>query len=968
MPHPPAPAKFMPPRLRHAHPRQRLFTALDHARAGCSTLWIDAPPGAGKSVLAAGYMEARGGTGLWFQIDAGDSDPATFFHYLGLAVRHSVPGTPGLPKLGPEYAQGKAAFARNFFRELYARLPAPFIVVFDNYEALLADSPLHELLRLGLEEIPPGGVVLVLSRAAPPAAMARLRVHRAMACLGWDALRLDLAETAALARIAGHDLDEASTQRLHARAEGWAAGTVLLLDRAEPPACGGPLDRQGAETLFNYFAAEILATAEPARRDFLLKSALLPRMELAAIAHLTGHPDPAREFAALAARNGFVHQLSDGLHQYHGLFREFLLAALGEAMGQDELLRLRRQAARLLLEMGEFEEAARLLVLTRDADRLEALILDQAAECLVQGRDRVLAAWIMDRLALGGGATPWLGYWLGLCRLPYAPDEARPLLEEAYAGFVRAGESKGRYLAWCAIVDTFIFADGQFAPLDHWIGEAESLSADHPAPDRAIGDRFASRMFLALMRRRPEPALIDPWRNRAWDIALHGGDTALRIELGGFLLIYEAWWLGHLDRATALLDSLRPLLGPERAAPPFIRIAWGTMASGLLAMRGENEACLGWVRETLALAETSGVHAWDQLLCSQALFALLSSGQMEQADGFLARMAARLPTARGMERAVYHYFMAWRYDCQGDAATALPHVEAGLALCRGAGYPFPAAIFGLDHGRVAFHAGQRTEGKLLVREAAAAGRAMGAELLDYRAALAEAEFALGEGDEPGCLAALAHALATGRTRQFRNHAWWHPPTMAKLYATALEQDLETGYVTAMIRQRGLACPEDRGWLEAWPWAVKVRTLGGLAIWLDNRPVDLAAKLRTKPMELLIALICHGGRAVPAERLAELLWPDTDGDKALNAYHVTLKRLREWLGGEVLIQRGGQLWLDQRHCWVDCWTFIRGLTAPGGNDRWLALYRGDFLPDNESPHVMGFREWLKIRHRAAVRKQ
>lgn len=960
---PPPLAKLTPPRLSHAYPRERLFTLLDRARADGPAVWIDGPPGAGKSVLAAGYLEARGGASLWLQLDAADGDPASFFHYLGVAARQAAPDAPAPPKLTAEYARGTAAFARNFFRELYARLPMPFVLVFDDYPRLPADSPLHDLIRLGLEEIPLGGTVLILSRAAPPPALARPLAHGTLARLGWEQLRLDATETAALARAVGKDLDAATAQRLHARAEGWAAGTVLLLD--QPESQHYSLGRPGATTLFDYFAAETLAGMAADRRDFLLKSALLPRMDPASTARLTGHPDPEREFADLAARNGFVYRLPGGLYQYHALFRESLLAALADAMDPAELARLRQQAARLLEETGDTAAAARLLILAHDAAGLEALIANQAEALLAQGRGTVLAGWITERRAMDGPPSPWLGYWLGLCRLPYAPAEARPVLEEAYAGLVRDGDTRGRYRAWCAIVDTFIFNDSQFAPLDHWIEEGQALARAQPTPDAASLDRFATRMFLALMRRRPEPDLIGPWRERAWKIALHGEDAALRIEIGGFLLIYEAWWLGHLDRATALLDSLRPLLESDRATPST-RIAWGAMASGLLAMRGENAACLDLARDALGLAAASGIHVWDHLLWSQTLFALLSSGQTEAAEGFLANMAARLPTARGMERAAYHYFMAWRYCCRGEADTALPHAEAGLALCRRAGYPFPAALFGLDYGRVMLHAGRRARGLSLVREAARAARAMGAELLEYRAVLVEAEAALAEQDEPACAAALAHALAIGAAHNFRNHAWWHSPTLARLYAIALERDIETGYVTAVIRQRGLDCPEERPWLEAWPWPVKIRALGGLALWIDSLPVDMSAKFGTKPLELLIALLCHEGRAVPAERLAELLWPDADGDRALNAYHVTLKRLREWLGEAVLVQRGGQLRLDTRRCWVDCWAYLRGAEAlgggPAGKARWLALYRGDFLPDVDSPHVIGFRERLKSCHR------
>ena len=74
-------AKLTRPRLFDPVPRARLFRLLD---AACSQpiTWVGAPPGAGKTTLIASYLEARKAPLLWYQLDAGDADPATFFWYL----------------------------------------------------------------------------------------------------------------------------------------------------------------------------------------------------------------------------------------------------------------------------------------------------------------------------------------------------------------------------------------------------------------------------------------------------------------------------------------------------------------------------------------------------------------------------------------------------------------------------------------------------------------------------------------------------------------------------------------------------------------------------------------------------------------------------------------------------------------------------------------------------------------------
>ena len=105
--------------------------------------------------------------------------------------------------------------------------------------------------------------------------------------------------------------------------------------------------------------------------------------------------------------------------------------------------------------------------------------------------------------------------------------------------------------------------------------------------------------------------------------------------------------------------------------------------------------------------------------------------------------------------------------------------------------------------------------------------------------------------------------------------------------------------------------------------VSIYSLGRFSLLLNGKPAEFGRKVPQRPLELLKAIVAHGGREISAANLMTALWPEVDGDTAQRSFDTTLHRLRKILGdSRVLVMKEGKLSLDGRYCWVDVWSFER----------------------------------------------
>jgi DNA-binding SARP family transcriptional activator len=980
-------AKITRPSLTGTVQRHRLFPLLDRNGSRYIT-WVSAPGGSGKSTLVASYLDARNLPCLWYQCDEGDGDLATFFYYMGLAAKKAAPRIRRpLPLLTPQYLSGVPTFSRRFFEQLFARLPVnrpnlanhEFILVLDNYQEVPSASPFHETIAIGCDHIPEGVRLIIISRSAPPPALARLQADNKIDQLEFDVIRFSRDESKELVRGRHPELDDRYANALYEKSAGWAAGIILMTERSRLDSTGDePEVGLASDRAFDYFAGELLNRTEVEVQEFLLKTAFLPVLSTPLAESLTGVGNAGEILSTLNRHHYFTERLSGSGqdYQYHPMFRDFLLSRAKTEFSTSQLRTVQLEAAQLLEKSGQIEYAAVLYCETGDHECLARMVIRYARELLTQGRSRVIEDWL-ECLSGKLGMDPWLYYWAGTCKFPVNMRLTRINLEQALALFMAREDAEGSYLSWAGIVDSHAFGDN-WKSLDDCIDTFEELRRTYPDfPSKEVDLIASSRMLMSLtLRKTDQTQRVLGWLQRVSALLQENPSFDIQMDTAFCMSVYYLW-KGEYDKNAVLLDRAEADSHHHKSSP-FAVIRIKMMKGVHYWITAEYDDALRTLIEALEISEESGVHLYDSLLWSFKAAAEMAPGNFKMAEASLRQQRnSLLAIGSDLNTYFYHINAAWHATLTGSPSRAAEHLETISATVATMGTPYYRALWHIGMAQASYLLGRTREAKACIQTALRISLAMKSQVLEWYALLIEAWFLLQEGKTADGLLALHRGLSLGRRHGYVHLEFYLPAVKRALFAKALEEKIEPEYVTRVIRKLDLSppLPPDCGaancYMEEWPYPVKIYTLGRFVIIRDKEPLHFSGKEQKKPLDLLKALIAFGGSDVPEEQLTDALWPEADGDQAHKSLETTLSRLRRLLGGEEFIKyRARQLSINPLCCWVDSLALGQLVerimtTSPDQAiphcEKALALHKGPFLPaDTALPWAVTSRETLKNR--------
>lgn len=971
--------KLLPPRLAGVVLRQRLFDHIDTLReSGCRLLWLAGAPGSGKTTLAAAYVAHQAAPLVWLRLDADDADPATLLAHLAAAVQHAAPGvTAALPAVMHDPLGDITRQVRQFLRALFAAPGLAAVahwLVLDDVQAIGGPAACEPLLGVLLEELPAGWCMLATSRQRAPETLARALVNGVAAELPGPSLAFTLEETRHFLQLRHGRSGDA--QALHEATQGWAAALVLraAAGAGEWRAAGaGDAQRQ----IHAYLNAEVLRALNAAERRGLLQLAWLPAVRPAWALALGVPAGTLRRLESMAG-NGILVQTytsNEGEAQgqanlleycFHPLFGDFLRERARAASTGRQLLAAQRAVVTLLQGAG-MAEAALALLLDMGAwpEACDAMVA-LAPAALAAARHRSVIGWA--HAVPDNRRSPWLLFWLGQAQMVDDPARGRDHVRQAYALFKRDSDPAPRQRALAAILATHFFEYSTLAAMSPWLAEFQALGADYDTlADDSLRAVAVVGVWSSLVVRHPQHAELPRWQARMHELLALEIDPNVKIR-GAMLLGKHYWYTGQHARAWPLVAQVAGELD-KPGVVAYSRLVWQLLLVYDAWCRDDLARGRQTVHAALAIAEHVGIRVIDCHLWVHAACFALAQGD-EAAAALLDHAAALHRPSRRIETWHLSCTRAWQALLAQQHTRAIEHAAIALDAAAPIGPPPQCmALVAMCHALL----GAGDEQALLQRlqRLTALATASRNPWAQFQAHLIEAQLAQGLGSLERCHGSLRAAFAIGRANHLYSFLFAQPRMLASLCGEALAAGIEADYARELIRRRRLLPPEPAALRQAWLWPLRITTLGHFGLVIDGAPLATRGKAQKKSLELLKAVVALGGRDVEVPELADLLWPDAEGDAARSAFDMALHRLRKLLVCEdAVLVHGGQLSLNPDRCWVDVWAFEAGVAGLAGHEAAAAaaidLYQGSFLRAESGPGwLQAARERLRLHFVRAV---
>jgi len=945
---------------------------------------LKAPAGYGKTSLLADFVQHVQVAACWYTVEEADADLRTFLEYLLAAVQRRFPGfgtqVEALLEASTDPDKDIPVLMSAFANALQA-LDDVVLLILDDYHTIPAASTVQAATYSLLLYLPDNAHIIISGRETPNIPLSDLIVYQRVAGAGQEELAFTEEEIYGLIQVQsqrrsrrrrglsiadgtpradmrvcdGSSLSEEAARALAGElayeTEGWIMGILLGL-QARQPGLLRPIPKDfrthgGRETIFHYLSRQVFGRLPQRRRDFLLQTAVLDRLDAAACAALTGLTveEAAEELEQVYREQLFVVReddpdppplaaLLDGApapsttYRYHQLFRAFLLGVLDREYADDPARTrwaLERVAARYFLGRGHLADvlaAVPHLIRAGDYGAAAATIEAYAEPLLKEQRRTLVQSWIRQIPEPVLQAHPGLS--LVRARLAHLAGDITTALEAADMA-CRLFRQRGNYRRYAsALVRRGYYAgiQGRYQEAIDNCREVILLTGSGMADFITIAEAHKTLGTIYGIQRRLVEALYELQEALSYyqtlgdeegiaDVSLQLASTYLaRGELAQAHVAYrqavDVWRQlnspAQLCKALNNLGMLLHHLGQYAEALQVLDEALAKaremgnvrLEAGAQATRGDVLHELGSYAEARAafeagvsLAERAGDSFFHNYCLDGLARCYLATGDLAQAERFAARATADADLAgTSYERGLYSTTIALIQAARGQERSAIELLVDAAGILSSADARREEAIARLHLAQLLFAVKRLDEALQHLRRAYTLIAELGSP-------------AVLRSQMSAVLPVLRYGLTLGMV----------PP--------GIDPQELTRQTLPVTRQAGRGHDDRPSGHQ-----VRVYTLNGTRVLVDDEAIPPSRWRRSSARALFFYLLDFP-RGVRREKLAEALWPNAEPGSVESNLYPAVHWLRKALWRDALVVEGQvyRLNLGDR-LWYDAQEFER----------------------------------------------
>lgn len=533
--------------------RRSLLDRLTGTRA--ALVVVCGPAGAGKSTLLRQWaVEDRRAT-VQVDLSPRHGSPAMLADAVVAALSTVGPDEHGARAAITDEEPAFSAVVVPGLGDVAASRARPYVLVLDDVH-LLREPRAQQLIRSLADGVPDGSTLVLATRGAPPAWVARLRAEGRAVVVHPSDLAFDADEAAEL--VSGLGLPQDAASDLLRETDGWAVALHLaVLARMTDGDGGASYDDAG---ITDYLRSEVLDRLPCEQRDLLVRTSIVEAPTAELCDAVLDRDDSARLLRDAVRRTSLVRE-DHGVFRAHHLLLDTLRAELAGTVDADETAALHTRAGRWFLAQGDPETAVHHALLAHDMETVESAVGHAVPESAGSGRSdrltRLLGQMSEEQIA----GNPWLALaaaWGSLQRGDVDGRDRWTVHAEAHAG--RGWRERVRtdsYAASLAVLLAMVGRDGVAATAQLCEDALVGLAPDDPF-------RCPASFLLAVSRTIQEQPgavelLVEGRRlARALSVAVNAADT---LAFEGMLTLMR----GDVAAGLALIDEAAAVVAEHQA-------------------------------------------------------------------------------------------------------------------------------------------------------------------------------------------------------------------------------------------------------------------------------------------------------------------------------------------------------------------------------------------------------------------